>query len=236
MGILDRASRIVRANLNDLLARAEDPEKLLDQHLIEMDESAREAKRQVVAVIAQEKQTRRKLEEAEADSARWHERAETALRAGDEDLARRALGTRLAVQREADELRRQLSVQEEYTSTLKVSLVALDEKVVEAKARRKELAVARVRRATGARRPAPSGPRTIDTPALDDTAAFDDFDRIGDRIEADDLEAQAMADLDATLSGGRDEAELERRFAELARSRQADDDLAELKRKLDGDA
>ncbi len=234
MSVLDRVSRIVRANLNDLMARAEDPDKLLDQHIVEMDDSVREARRRVVDVIAQEKQTRRKVEEAEKDSQRWYERAETALRAGDEDLARRALGARLGVQREAEELTRQLGVQQEYTQTLKVSLEALEGKLTDAKAKRKEIAVARARRkAAGTARPRPDGPRPVDTAPLDDTARFDDFDRIGDQIISDDLEAQALADLDRDLSGGPDDADLERRFKELAKTQQADDDLAELKRKLD---
>jgi len=234
MGILDRVSRIVRSNLNDALARAEDPEKLLDQHIIEMDESVRAARRQVVDVIAQEKQTRHKLGEVEKDSQRWYERAGTALRAGDEDLARRALGTRLGLQRETEELQRQLSVQEEYTATLKVSLRALEAKVEEAKVRRKEIAVGRARREAAAARHTPSGPRPVDTSALDDKTAFDDFERLGDQIVADDLEAQALADLDSELSGSREDADLERRFAELSKTQQADDDLADLKRKLDG--
>ena len=129
---------------------------------------------------------------------------------------------------------RQLGIQQEYTQTLKVSLEALEQKLVDAKARRKELAVTRARRqAAGAARKQPGGPRPIDTAPLDSTASFDDFDRIGDQIVTEDLEAQALADLERDLSGGPDDAELEQRFRELAKTRQADDDLAELKRKLD---
>ena len=237
MGILDRVSRIVRSNLNDALARAEDPEKLLDQHILDMEDSVREARRRVTDVIAQEKQLRLSLDAKETDATRWYSRAEQALGAGDEELARRALGTRLGLQRDAEELKRQVGVQGEYTSTLKVSLKALEAKLAEAKTRRREIAVEQARREVerARRRAAAPEPRPVDSAPLDDTSAFDAFDRMRDDVEFEDLEAQAMRELDSALYGDAEDAELERRFEELSRSRQTEDDLAALKRKLDGD-
>ena len=81
-----------------------------------------------------------------------------------------------------------------------------------------------------------AGPRPVDPAALEDQTNFDIFDRMEGRIEMDDFEAEAMRELDAEVrSDAYDEAELERRFQGLAQEQQADDDLAELKKKLDAD-
>ena len=235
MGILDRMSRVVRANINDLLDSAEDPEKLYDQHIADMQESLREAKGKVLEVAAQEKLCRHKLEARNADAVRWHARATAAVEAGDDDLARKALGVRRGVLNDVAELERQVAVQTDYTTTLKESLAALERRVVQAKDEQKrfkvDLATRRMRDA--ARRQAPGGPRPIDTSALHDASNFEVFDRMQDKVDLDDFEADALREVEAAVRPEEDEAALEARFSELSQARQTDDDLAELKRKLD---
>ena len=77
MGILDRMSRLIRANINDLIDRAEDPEMMLNELLREMETNIRDARMQVANMIAQEKELEAELQEAQRDSREWERRAET---------------------------------------------------------------------------------------------------------------------------------------------------------------
>jgi len=234
MGILDRVSRVVRANLNDLLSQAEDPAKLLDQHILDMQDAVRDARKRTAQVVAREKRSAGRASELKVQADRWFSRAEEALRAGDEALARRALATKFGIERDIAEMERQIGVQAEYTRTLRVSLEALQARLVQAKERRKQIAVDLARKEMAdalARKQVRA--RAVDTSALDSSAAFDDFDRVAGSVEMNDLEAEAMRELNAEMFDTED-ADLERRFEELSSARQTDDDLADLKRKLDG--
>ncbi len=238
MGILERMSRVVRANINELLDSAEDPEKLFDQHILDMEESLKEAKGKGIEVAAQGKAAEKRLEARNADAVRWYDRAQAAVQAGDDDLARKALGVRRGVLQDVADLERQVSVQAEYTATIKASLSVLERRVVQAKEERKRFAVdlAKKQMHDAARRQAPSGPRPIDTSALNDQSSFDVFDRMREKVDLDDFEAEAMREVEAAVRPEEDEAELERRFEDLSRARETDDDLAELKKKLDADS
>ncbi len=235
MGILERMSRVVRANINDVLDSAEDPEKLFDQHILEMEESLKEAKGKVLEVAAQEKLARKKLEARKADSDRWYTRAQEAVEGGDDELARKALGVRRGVLNDVAELERQVTVQAEYTATIQESLATLEQRVGQAKEERKRFKVdlAKKQMRDAARRQAPARPRPVDTTALNDQSSFDVFDRIREKVDLDDFEAEAMREVEAAVRPEEDEAAVEARFAEFARARETDDDLAELKRKLD---
>lgn len=235
MGILDRLSRVVRANLNELLDSAEDPEKLFDQHIIDMEDSFKEARGKVLQVAAQEKAARSKLQARRADSKRWYDRAQEAVQAGDDELAKKALGVRRGVLADVAELERQVEVQAEYTATIKESLATLERKIGETKEERKRFKVELAKRQMrdAARRQAPAQRRPIDTSALHDSSSFDVFDRMQEKVDLDDFEAEAMQEVEAAVRPEEDEAALEARFSELSRSRETEDDLAELKRKLD---
>lgn len=94
MGILDRFTTIVKANVNELLDRAEDPAKMVDQYLIDLSESLAEVKRETAGVMAEEVRTRRLVEENAAEAARMEELAKSALAAGSEQDARVFLSRR----------------------------------------------------------------------------------------------------------------------------------------------
>src|SRR5688572_2073944 len=91
MGIFDRMSRLIRANVNDVLDRAEDPEKMIDQILRDMDSNMRTARTQVASMIAQEKELEADLHETRQLSEEWASKARRAVEAGKDDLAREAL-------------------------------------------------------------------------------------------------------------------------------------------------
>src|SRR5260370_42219392 len=99
MGIFSRLAQLIQSNLNDLISRSEDPEKMLNQFVSDMNNQLVEDKKQVGASIADEKRLAKQLEQETANAQEWERRAMMALRAGNEALAKEAL----ARKRETDE-------------------------------------------------------------------------------------------------------------------------------------
>lgn len=166
---------MIRSNLNALINQAEDPEKMLDQILIDMRQQLQEAKREVAAAIADEKRLAAQLEAVRAQVREWDRRAVLAVERGEDDLAREALRRKAEQQQLAAGYQSQWEAQEASTTSLKQALRALSEKIDEA-ARKKNLLVARQKRAeaqkhihevmAGCRIPAPSRPSIAWPPGL----------------------------------------------------------------------
>ncbi|HOU94191.1 MAG TPA: PspA/IM30 family protein, partial [Polyangiaceae bacterium] len=150
MGIFARLAQLIKSNLNDLISRSEDPEKMLNQIVVDMNTQLIEAKKQVAASIADEKKLLKQTEQELATAAEWERRAMMAVRAGDDALAKEAL----ARKREHDELaaafRAQWEKQKAAVDQLKLALRALNAKIEEAK-RKKTLLIARKKRAEAQR-------------------------------------------------------------------------------------
>jgi phage shock protein A len=91
MGIFSRLAALIKANINDLINRSEDPEKMLNQIVLDMGEQLIEARKQVAASIADEKRLEKQAQEEGAKASEWERRAMLAVRAGDENLAKEAL-------------------------------------------------------------------------------------------------------------------------------------------------
>ena len=107
MGFFDRLSRLVRANLNDLVGKAEDPLKILDQSMSDMQDDLVKLRQAVAMAIASQKRLQNQLEQSESQIKSWYERAELALRKTEEDLAREALSRRKSFQDSAIVVRKQ---------------------------------------------------------------------------------------------------------------------------------
>lgn len=224
MGIFKRLSDIIKANLNDLLNRAEDPEKMLNQMLIEMKEQLADAKRQVAVAIADEKKLRRQLDLQLEEAKKWEERAMQALSAGKEDLARQAVARRNEAQNLAQQYQEQWEKQSEAVETLKTALRGLNAKIEEAK-RKKDLLIARKKRAEAQRQIQ----ETLQ--GLGQTSAFETFERMEQKVLEEEAKAEAAVDLNAELSG----LDLEEQFKGL-QSTELDDDLEELRQRMGGTA
>lgn len=125
MTLWDRLSRLVRANLNDLLRRAEDPEKIIEQALLDMKQALREAREQVAEALAEQKRLEREVESHEREAALWEEKAREALKAGREDLAREALRRKKRALDLAEGFKAQLSEHKALTERLMTQLKAL---------------------------------------------------------------------------------------------------------------
>ena len=194
MGIIDRLSRLIRSNINDLIARAENPEKMLGQIIEDMRRQLAQAKQEVAVAIADERKLRAQYEEERSGAGEWERRARLAIREGRDDLAKQALVRGQEHARHAAELEEQWQRHRGETERLKDSLRQLNAKIEEAK-RKKNLLIAKQRRAEAQQ-------RIHDTMAgLQDKSAFRAFDQMADKIESAERKAIATAEVTEELSG-----------------------------------
>ncbi|HWK79487.1 MAG TPA: PspA/IM30 family protein, partial [Thermomicrobiales bacterium] len=128
MGIFDRVSNLVRANVNDLLDRAEDPEKMLEQIIRDMESGIGDARSQVAAMIAQEKELEADYEANAKLADEWGEKAKRAVAAGKDDLAREALRRKKDADENAAVYQQQLEIQKQTVAKLKSQLNQLEAK------------------------------------------------------------------------------------------------------------
>ena len=136
MGFFDRLSRLLRANLNDLVSKAEDPAKILDQSLADMQSDLVKLRQAVATAIASQRRLQNQAEQADTQAKAWYQRAEVALQKGEEALAREALARRKTYQDTATALNNQINGQAGQVETLKKSLTALEAKIAEAKTKK----------------------------------------------------------------------------------------------------
>src|SRR5882672_2106653 len=222
MGIFSRLGTLIKSNINDLITKAEDPEKMLTQVLLEMQQQLVEAKKAVAVAIADEKKLQKQYT-AESDKAKeWERKAMVAVRAGDDNLARQALARKQEHESIASQFQQQWLAQKQAVEKLKDALRLLNNKIEEAK-RKKNILIARKKRAEAQQQIA----NTMQ--GLGDTSAFDTFDRMAERIQLMEAEAEAGAELAGELSGDT----LESKFLQLEQGHGSEDDaLAELKAKM----
>ena len=194
MGVLDRLSRLIRSNINDLIARAENPEKMLSQIIEDMRRQLAQAKQEVAVAIADERKLRQQFEEARGHAGEWEGRARLAIREGRDDLARQALVRGQEFAEQAAELEEQWRAHRAETEQLKDSLPQLNAKIEEAK-RKKNLLIAKQKRAEAQK-------RIHDTvQGMEDKSAFRAFDRMTAKIEDAERRAIASAEVTEELTG-----------------------------------
>jgi phage shock protein A len=196
----------------------QDPAKEIDQMVRDMEESARQARAEVAQSRAGEKRLQKRVTDLENEAAEWVKRAETAVRAGDDELAKEAL--RRKAEKEAERIETQKAVQEQgvYADQLTQALKALDARLADIKLRQGTLRA----KARATKKGSPLSPKT---------SAFDDFDRMAGKIDS----VEAEASLDEELGGRSAESEAaERKLNDMAAQSSVDDALAELKKKLGG--
>jgi len=221
MGFFGRLATLIKSNLNDLISKSEDPEKMLNQVIVDMNTQLVEAKKQVAKAIADEKRLAKQFKGEQSVASDWEKKAMLAIRAGDENLAKEALMRKKEHDALAESYGDQWQKQKAATDQLKTALRALNNKIEEAK-RKKNVLIARKRRAEAMK----SIQETMS--GLSDTSAFDTFDRMSQKIDQMESEAEASAELNEEYSGD----VLADRFANLEATAGADADLEELKRKM----
>jgi len=222
MGIFSRLGTLIKSNINDLITKAEDPEKMLNQVLLEMQQQLVDAKKAVAVAIADEKKLQKQYT-AEVDKGKeWERKAMVAVRAGDDTLARQALVRKQEHENISGQFQSQWIAQKQAVEKLKDALRLLNNKIEEAK-RKKNILIARKKRAEAQQQIA----NTMQ--GLGDTSAFDTFERMADRIALMEAEAEAGAELAGELSGDT----LESKFLQLEQGGGVEDEaLNELKAKM----
>jgi phage shock protein A len=221
MGIFARLATLIKSNLNDLISRSEDPEKMLNQVVIDMANQLIEAKKQVAVSIADEKRLAKQAEQEAANAAEWERRAMLAIKAGDDGLAKEALGRKKEHELLANTLKEQWQKQKNAVEQLKTALRMLNGKIEEAK-RKKNVLIARKKRAEAQR----AIQETMS--GMNSVSAFETFDRMSQKIDEIEAEAEASTEIAEQYTGDT----LAEKFGKLEQTAGADDDLVALKRKM----
>lgn len=224
MGIFDRFSRVVRSNINDLISSAEDPEKMLNQLIADMNGQLVKAKQQVAGAIADERRLKEQAETEARLSSDWEHRAILAVNEGRDDLAKQALLRQSEHGEHARTLATTWDAHRNETEQLKGQLRELADKIEEAK-RKKNLLLARQRRAEAQKRIA----QTMSS--ISEKSAFEAFARMEERIDQNERQLRAANEIDEEFTGDK----LAREFKQLERSAggaDADTRLLALKQKM----
>ena len=221
MGLFDRLSRVVRANLNDLVSQAEDPEKVLEQAVIDMQEDLVQLRQAVARTIAEQKRTEQRYNSDTTEAGKWEQRAKLALTKGDENLAKEALTRKKTFSDTAATLKAQLEQQTVQVESLRRNLVALEGKISEAKTKKNMLqARSKAAKANEELQKTLGGIGT--------SSAMGAFERMENKVLEQEARSQAVGEL-----GGYG---IEQQFAELESSTNVDDELAMLKAQMSGGA
>ncbi|NMF66344.1 PspA/IM30 family protein [Brasilonema octagenarum] len=217
MGLFDRMKRVVSANLNDLVSKAEDPEKILEQAVLEMQEDLVQLKQGVAQAIAAQKRTEKQYNDAQNEINKWQRNAQLALQKGEENLARQALERKKTFTDTSNALKASLDQQTGQVETLKRNLIQLESKISEAKTK-KEMLRARIT-AAKAQEQLQGMVR-----GMNSSSAMAAFDRMEEKVLTQEARAQSAAE----LAG----ADLENQFASLESGSDVDDELAALKAQM----
>lgn len=232
MGIFDRMGKVISSNVNAMLDRAEDDKKLIELTVEEMDEQLRHGRQDVIAAVASEKQLKKRVADLQAEVDKWDKRAELAVKAGDEALARDALKQKKRVAGEAEAAEKSRQEQASQALNMKAELERMEQKLEELKLRKGTLA-ARAAQAKG-------GGGAEGLGARGGSSAFENFRQMEDKIAGREAENAAMAEVEDAL-GGEKTKDLEAKFRELERggggsggaaSADIEDELAALKKRV----
>ncbi len=221
MGIFDRLSTMLRSNLNDLISRAENPEKMLNQLIDDMRGNLAKAKQEVAGAIADEKKLQADAEAMRKQAEDWERRAMIAVQEGRDDLAKQALMRYNEALQGAQQLQETWVKHKADTESLKVSLRTLNDKIEEAK-RKKNILIARARRAEAQQRIQET------MSGMGDKSAFEGFERMTEKIENKERKALAAAELQEEFQGDA----LAKQFEALEYKGSSEQQLTALKQRM----
>jgi phage shock protein A len=188
MALMERVATLVRANLNDLVDKAEDPEKLIKQVILDMENQLMQVKTQVAIAIADQHLLHKKHAENLEKEADWLRRAELAVGKTEDDLARAALDRSLSSKQMAENFRQQADDQTVQVENLKSALSKLEQKLLEARAK-SDVIIAQHRRARALNK---AGDARM---AMGDDSSAHAFDRMRDKVQRAEAMSQAKAEL-----------------------------------------
>jgi phage shock protein A len=216
MALLERVSTLVRANLNDLIDKAEDPEKMLKQVILDMQNQLMQVKTQVAIAIADQHLLEKKQKENTEKAHEWMKRAELAVEKKQDDLARAALERKMSYEQMQASFAEQLADQKSQVDTLKTALHSLEQKLSEARAK-SDVLVAQARRTR-----VMSNARTAQDASNHPSHAAT-FDRMKHKVQ----KAEAVNEAHSEITG----ESVDERFASLEREQEIDRLLSEIKQR-----
>jgi phage shock protein A len=223
MGIFGRLKTLIAANINHLINKAEKPEKILNQAILDMNEQLIESKKAVAMAIADERKLYREMEKHAAQAQEWERKAMLAVNAEKDELAKEALLRKQEDDNAALEYRKQWEAQKSAVEKLKEALRELQDKMEKAQ-REKNLLIARAKRAEAQQKI-----QETTSSISGNRSAFDAFDRMAQKVDQMEAQADAAKELEDFSTG----SNLEKQFAELEKSdAKADQLLASLKDKM----
>ena len=224
MGIIDRLSSLLKSNINDLISKSEDPEKMLNQIIIDMRGQLAKAKQQVAAAIADEKRLRDQADGEIRQAQDWEKRAMLAIQEQRDDLAKQALLRHGEHMQHAQQLEATWESHREETEKLKNSLRDLNDKIEEAK-RKKNLLIARQRRSQAQKRISET------MSSMSEKSAFEAFARMEEKIDASERQLKASVEIEEEFSGDRLANDF-KRLEKSSASTSIDMQLLEMKQRM----
>jgi len=217
MGLIDRILRVIRANINNLLGKAEDPEKILEQTVLEMQNNLVLLRQSVAQAIATQKRTDRQANQAQSNAEEWYRRAQLALQQGNDSLAREALTKRKFYQETATALVTQMEPHKIVVDRLKTDMQTLSNKISEAKTK-KDMFIARARSAQA------SANINEMLGGINPRSSLNAFERMEEKVMEIEAQSAAIAEL------GTDD--LQQKFASLEAGGEIDSELAAMKQQM----
>ena len=216
MGIFSRIGDVLKANINDLIDRAEDPEKMVKQIILELQKDVNQATQALGKAMASERSAKRQLDTAVKTSADWEAKAKAALNAGEVDLAKKALSHKVKADEDVKQYQQMYDQISAQTAQVREQVEALKAKLEEAKSRQAML-VARSQMAKTQKNLAQS------VGGLDSSSALDKFNRMEEKVTRQEAEAAAFAEI-----AGTDHAAEEKTFEQLQHDMDVDAELQRL--------
>lgn len=217
MGLIDRILRVIRANLNQLINQAEDPEKILEQTVMDMQDDLIQLRQAVAQAIATQKRTERQAQQTQTIADDWYSRAQLALQQANESLAREALTRRKSYQETATAMKAQVEQQNIVVARLKKDMQTQERKIAEAKAK-KDMYIARARSAQASAR------LNEMLGGVNTSVSLNAFERMEEKVLQLEAQSQATAEL------GTDD--LQKKFAALESGNDIDGELAAMKAQI----
>ncbi len=219
MGLIDRIGRVFRSNVNSLVSNAEDPEKILEQTVAQMQDELVQLRQAVASAIATQKRTERQAQQAQFTAEEWYRRAQLALQQGNDTLAREALTKRKSYQETASAMQSQIEQQNAIVSRMKKDMQTLESKISEAKSK-KDMFIARARSAEATAR------LNEMLGGVNTSQSLGAFERMEERVMQLEAQSELIADM------GTDD--LQKQFDSLAAGDDIDAELARMKAQLPG--
>jgi len=230
MNLFDRFTRVAKGTLNEALKGLEDPEKIMNQAVEDMQGDLVKVRQSYAEITATQRRLLKQKEQADAIAEDWKTRAQLALEKGNEDLAREALSRRQNAVQEGDSLQQQIDAQNAAVDKLYEGMQMLESKILESKAKKEQM-VARARTAQ-------STQKVNDMlSGMSGTTSMDAFNRMEEKVEALEASAEVSAEMGA-LGGnalpGSAESDIEKQFKMLEGQSSVEDELAKMKGMLPG--